>query len=92
MHFSFQQDAAAPLNLTHDYQVAFLETSDFATHQFDVRVGQVVDAAPGSPGADGTNIVVNGNSKNAAGVQTLFSTPFTAGFQNFAVQMDFDLK
>ncbi|KAH9208686.1 hypothetical protein DL95DRAFT_372985 [Leptodontidium sp. 2 PMI_412] len=92
MHFSFQQDATAPLNLTHDYQVAFLETADFATHQFDVRVGKVVDAAPGSPGADGTNIVVNGNSKNAAGVQTLFSTPFTAGFQNFAVQMDFDLN
>ncbi|KAG4430857.1 hypothetical protein IFR05_013658 [Cadophora sp. M221] len=92
MHFSFQQDVASPLNLTHDYQVAFLETADFATHQFDVRVGKVVDAAAGSPGADGTNIVVNGNSKNAAGVQTLFSTPFTAGFQNFAVQMDFDLN
>jgi len=92
MHFSIQQDPTSPLNLTHDYQVAFLETADFATHQFDVRVGKVVDAAAGSPGADGTNIVVNGNSKNAAGVQTLFSTPFVGvqGFQNFALEMDFD--
>ncbi|KAH7397814.1 hypothetical protein BKA64DRAFT_48479 [Cadophora sp. MPI-SDFR-AT-0126] len=92
MHFSFQQSALSPLNLTHDHQIAFLETADFATHQFDVRVGKVVDAAAGSPGADGTNIVVNGNSKNAAGVQTLFSAPFEGvqGFQNFAVEMDFD--
>lgn len=37
MHFSVTQDAAEPLNLTHDYQVAFLETADFATHQYDVR-------------------------------------------------------
>ncbi|KAK0107684.1 hypothetical protein ONS96_003485 [Cadophora gregata f. sp. sojae] len=92
MHFSFQESTASPLDLTHDYQVAFLETADFATHQFDVRVGKVVDAAAGSPGADGTNIVVNGNNKNAAGVQTLFSTPFTAGFHNFALEMDFDQK
>ncbi|KAH7346594.1 hypothetical protein BKA65DRAFT_280607 [Rhexocercosporidium sp. MPI-PUGE-AT-0058] len=90
IHFSFQQDAASPLNLTHDYQIAFLETADFATHQFDVRVGAVVDAAAGSAGADGTNIVVNGNDKNPEGVQTLFSTPFTEGFQNFALSMDFD--
>ncbi|PVH84119.1 glycoside hydrolase family 131 protein [Cadophora sp. DSE1049] len=94
IHFSFQQDTTSPLNLTHDYQIAFLETADFATHQFDVRVGKVVDAAAGSPGADGTMVVVNGNSKNAAGVQTLFSTPFEGvqGFQNFAMEMDFDLN
>lgn len=44
--------------------------------------------------SDGTQIVVHGNSKNAAGVQTLFSAPFAgvAGFQNFGLKMDFDAK
>jgi hypothetical protein len=90
MHFSLQQDAAKPLNLTHDYQLMFLESADFATHQFDVRVGKVVDDVT----SDGTQIVVHGNSKNAAGVQTLFSAPFAgvAGFQNFGLKMDFDAK
>jgi hypothetical protein len=80
--------------LSHEYQVVFLEFADFASHQFDVRVGKVVDAAVGSAGSarsagsNGTTIVVNGNSKNAGRVQTLFSRPFTAGWQNFALKVD----
>jgi hypothetical protein len=84
MHFSIQQDASKPLNLTHDYQVTFLETTDFATHQFDVRIGRPA----------GDNIVVDGDSKTAGSAAKIFETPFVgvAGFQNFAVTMDFDAK
>jgi hypothetical protein len=85
MHFSIAPDTTKPLNLTHSYQVAFLETADFATHQFDVRMGT-------GEGADGTNIVVNGNSKTTGGAPTLFSSPMSAGFNNFALVMDFDKK
>lgn len=55
-----------------------------------MRVGKVVDDA----GSDGSQIVVRGNNKNTAGVQTLFSAPFVgvAGFQNFGLKMDFDAK
>lgn len=82
MHFSFQQDAAKPLNLTHIYQVAFLEAADFSTHQFEVSVG----------GADAAgNVVVTGNNK-ATAKQTLFTTPLDAGFNNFALTMNFDKK
>lgn len=83
MHFSIAADAAKPLKLTYSYQVAFLETADFATHQFDVRMGT-------GEGADGTNIVINGNPKTAGGAPTLSSVPMMTGFQNFAWTMDFD--
>jgi hypothetical protein len=85
MHFSIATDASRPLNTSHSYQVVFLETAEFATHQFDVRMGT-------GEGADGTNIVVNGNSKTSGGAPTLFATPMTTGFNNFAVTMDFDKK
>lgn len=78
--------------MSHDYQVAFLETADFATHIFDVRIGTVLGAAAGTPGATGTNLVVNGNSKDVKGVQTLFAAPFTTGWQNLAMVMDFNQK
>lgn len=43
-------------------------------------------------GADGTNVVLNGNSKTAGGAPQIFATPIVAGFMNFAVAMDFDKK
>lgn len=37
-HFSLQADPQRPLNLTHDYQVAFIEPSD-GTHVFGLELG-----------------------------------------------------
>lgn len=87
MHFSFQQDAARPLALTtNEYQLAFLETADFAARQFDVRVGTGTTSAS----LTGENIVVLGRSGDA--IEELFVTPFDAKLQNFAVTLDFDAK
>lgn len=83
MHFSVQQDPARPLNTTHDYQLFNLESADFAFHQIDVRTG-----------ADNAGkLVVQGNSKNAAGQQTLASFDFPADqMVNVALTMDFNAK
>lgn len=87
MHFSLQQDAAKPLALTtNEYQLAFLETADFESRIFDVRVG----TGTTSPSLTGENIVVLGRSGDA--IQEMFVAPFSADLQNFAVTLDFDQK
>lgn len=86
MHFSISQDGTKPLDLTHEYQLSFLETADFGSRSWDVRVG----TGGTSPGLDGKNIVVLGRS--GAAIKELFVTPFTAGFHNFAIDTDFDKK
>jgi hypothetical protein len=87
MHFSLQQDPAKPLALaTNEYQLAFLETADFATRIFDVRVG----TGTTSPSLNGKNIVVLGRSGDA--IKEMFVAPFSADMQNFAVTLDFDKK
>lgn len=87
MHFSVQQDPAKPLALTtNEYQVAFLETADFESRIFDVRVG----TGTTSPSLTGENIVVLGRSGDA--IQEMFVAPFSADLQNFAVTLDFDQK
>lgn len=87
MHFSVQQDPAKPLALTtNEYQVAFLETADFESRIFDVRVG----TGTTSPSLTGGNIVVLGRSGDA--IQEMFVAPFSADLQNFAVTLDFDKK
>lgn len=83
MHFSVQQDPAKPINTTHDYQIMNLESADFSFHQIDVRTGA----------ANAGKIVVQGNSKTAAGQQTLASVDFPADkMVNFALKMDFNAK
>lgn len=85
MHFSVQQDPAKPLALTtNEYQVAFLETADFESRIFDVRVG----TGTTSPSLTGDNIVVLGRSGDA--IQEMFVAPFSADLENFAVTLDFD--
>lgn len=87
LHFSVQQDPARPLALaTNEYQLAFLETADFAARQFDVRVG----TGTTSPSLTGGNIVVLGRSGDA--IEELFVTPFDEAMQNFALTLDFDAK
>lgn len=87
MHFSIEQDPAKPLALTtNEYQLAFLETADFESRTFDVRVG----TGTTGPSLDGTNIVVFGRSGDA--IKEMFVAPFSADLQNFAVTLDFDQK
>ncbi|KAH8166057.1 hypothetical protein CIB48_g2168 [Xylaria polymorpha] len=80
------KDANRPLNLTHEYQLVFLESNDFSTNQFVLKTGTIL----GANTADPDTLQLFGNV-NANLVQTLFSAPFAGDvFHNFAVTLDFD--
>lgn len=81
MHFSIQQDAARPINTTHDYQVFNLESADFQSRQVDIRTG-----------AENAGVLaVQGNSANPDGQQTLATIDFPEDTMvNVALLMDFD--
>jgi hypothetical protein len=84
IHFSVMKSDARPLNLSHEYQLAFLETADFSANQFALKTGTIL----GVQTADPDTLQIFGNSNDNL---LLFSTPFTAGvFHNFALTLDFD--
>ncbi|KAH8658177.1 hypothetical protein BX600DRAFT_524509 [Xylariales sp. PMI_506] len=86
LHFSVMKDADRPLNLTHEYQLVFLESSDFSTNQIVLKTGTILGQTTENP--DTLQLFGNVNSNP---VQTLFSTPFTPGvFHNFAVTLNFN--
>ncbi|KAB5540344.1 hypothetical protein GE09DRAFT_1245395 [Coniochaeta sp. 2T2.1] len=85
LHFSLMKDAARPLNLSHEYQLVFLESNDFSTNQLVVKTGTILGGGGGDP--DTLQVIGNVNE----GADVLFSTPFVDGaFHNFAVTLDFD--
>ena len=86
LHFSVMKDAARPLNLSHEYQLVFLESNDFSTNQFVLKTGTIIG---GSAGGDPDTLQVIGNVNDGADV--LFSTPFVdGGWHNFAAVLDFE--
>ncbi|KAI0487240.1 glycoside hydrolase family 131 protein [Xylaria cf. heliscus] len=86
LHFSIMKDANRSLNLTHEYQLVFLESNDFSTNQFVLKTGTIL----GVNTADPDTLQLFGNV-NADLVQSLFSVPFADDvFHNFAITLDFD--
>lgn len=86
LHFSLMKDAQRPLNLSHEYQLVFLESSDFSTNQVVLKTGTVLDQTV----ADPDTLMLFSNVKNAT---MLFNTKFTAGvFHNFGLTLDFNKK
>ncbi|KAK3991101.1 hypothetical protein QBC44DRAFT_341429 [Cladorrhinum sp. PSN332] len=84
LHFGLLKDAQRPLNLSHEYQLVFLESNDFSTNQFVLKTGTILGQATADP--DTLQLFGNVNQN-----QLLFSVPFTPGiFHNFAVTLDFD--
>ena len=80
------KDARRPLNLSHEYQLVFLESNDFSTNQLVLKTGTILGGATANP----DTLQLFGNV-NANPPQVLFSTPFKAGvFHNFAVTLDFN--
>lgn len=79
------KDAARPLNLSHEYQLVFLESNDFSTNQLVLKTGTILGGGAGDP--DTLQLFGNVNAKPP---KVLFSTPFAEGvFHNFAVTSDF---
>ncbi|TLD15266.1 hypothetical protein PspLS_10667 [Pyricularia sp. CBS 133598] len=86
LHFSVAKDLKKPLNLTHEYQLVFLEDNKFSTNQIVVKTGTIDGQANANP--DTLNVFGNVASNPP---KLLFSTPFGAdGFHNFAMTLDFD--
>ncbi|KAM7185466.1 hypothetical protein V8F20_011788 [Naviculisporaceae sp. PSN 640] len=84
LHFSVLKDLQRPLNLSHEYQLVFLESADFSTNQFVLKTGTIL----GQNTADPDTLQLFGNLNDG---QLLFSTPFLPGvFHNFAILLDFD--
>jgi len=81
------KDGQRPLNLSHEYQLVFLESNDFSTNQLVLKTGTIL----GGGGAANPDTLQLFGNVNANPPQVLFSTPFTPGvFNNFAVTLDFN--
>ncbi|EFX02207.1 hypothetical protein CMQ_2256 [Grosmannia clavigera kw1407] len=86
LHFSLMKDSERPLNLSHEYQLVFLESSDFSTNQLVLKTGTLIGQETANP--DTLQLLGNVNVNPP---QVLFSTPFLPDvFHNFAVTMDFN--
>lgn len=86
LHFSIAKDAQRPLNLSHEYQLVFLEDNSFSTNQIVLKTGTIL----GQNTTDPDTLQLFGNVKENP-PKVLFSTPFAAtGFHNFAVTLDFN--
>ncbi|KAF4627216.1 hypothetical protein G7Y89_g10940 [Cudoniella acicularis] len=86
VRFLIMKDTKRPLNMSHEYQLFFLESEDFGTNQVVLKTGTISGITQNST----NNLVMVGNDNTQIG--TPFSTPFTEGRHNFEVVMDFDRK
>jgi hypothetical protein len=88
LHFSVMKDTARSLNLSHEYQLVFLESADFATNQVVLKTGTI----SGQPAGQNPNLLVLQSNVNE-NRGNLFTTNFTAGtWHNFGVVLDFTKK
>lgn len=100
-HFSVKVDTKRPLNLSHEYQVVWIEPND-GSHVFDLQIGELVITALciwgylldlGSPFTNPTGKLPSQDAhflkvRDHAG-NVLFRTPFsTTSWHNFAMQVD----
>ncbi|GJC81561.1 hypothetical protein ColLi_04399 [Colletotrichum liriopes] len=85
VHWSMMKDPQRPLNLTHEYQMVFLESSLFSSNQFALKYGDLIGIHPEDP--DVLHLFGNSNTNPSP---ELFKTKFTEGvFHNFALTLDF---
>jgi hypothetical protein len=87
VHFSVMKDPAKPLNTSHEYQLFFLESSDYSTNQVVLKYGTIIG---GNSGANPDTLFLVGNV-NASPVKTIYSTRFAPGvWHNFGITLDFN--
>ena len=87
LHFSVQLDAAKPLNYSHEYQLVFIESSDYSTNQIVLKTGTILDGTS-SQKSQPKYLRLFGNLKSSP-PKVLYETSFTTGWHNFALQFDF---
>ncbi|KAF1849538.1 glycoside hydrolase family 131 protein [Cucurbitaria berberidis CBS 394.84] len=81
LHWSVKQDAARPLNLTHEYLNVWHEAADFSNNQIQFQAGSII----GKSNADKNNFKIldrNGNSLYSVAIDK-------KQWQNFALKLDY---
>lgn len=92
LHFSVRADTARPLNYTHEYQLAFLESADYSTNQFALKTGSIIDDSDPRGHLKKNWLRLVGNVNNDNGGKTLFEVPFGKDWHNFGLKLDFTKK
>lgn len=92
LHFSVRADTARPLNYTHEYQLAFLESADYSTNQFALKTGSIIDDSDPRGHLKKNWLRLVGNVANDNGGKTLFEVPFGKDWHNFGLRLDFTKK
>ncbi|PMD53331.1 glycoside hydrolase family 131 protein [Hyaloscypha bicolor E] len=86
LHFSVRKDNARPLNISHEYQLVFLEDAKFTTNQFVLKTGTIA----GQPAGQNPDLLVLQGNVNAPVIENLFNVSFTANvWHNFALTLNF---
>ncbi|KAF8837739.1 hypothetical protein BDN67DRAFT_157550 [Paxillus ammoniavirescens] len=83
-HVSIRADDMLPLNMSHEYQIVWIEPND-GSHVFEIQLGSPFTNPTGPlPVADAHYLKVRNHA-----LDLLFETPFTSGdWHNFAIQID----
>ncbi|KAF2786828.1 glycoside hydrolase family 131 protein [Melanomma pulvis-pyrius CBS 109.77] len=82
LHWSVKQDAARPLNLTHEYLNVWHEAADYSSNQIQFQAGQII----GKSAADKNNFKVLDRTG-----KSLYSVAIDkTNWQNFAVKLDYN--
>jgi hypothetical protein len=90
-HWSVKQDAARPLNLSHEYMNVWHEKSDYSGNQF-MFVGGVVLPVDGGTGLDTKAEKEKWRVQNYKN-EFIFETPIDKKeWQNFALRLDYAAK
>jgi hypothetical protein len=81
-----RKDNSRPLNISHEYQLVFLESADYSTNQVVLKTGKIIDFPTRNP----DSLMVFGNVKSP---NLLWTTPFTPNvWHNFGLILNFASK
>lgn len=83
-HVSIMEELEKPLNMSHEYQIVWIEPND-GSHVFEIQLGSPFTIPTGTvPVSDARLLKVRNHA-----LDLLFETPFTShDWHNFAVQID----
>jgi hypothetical protein len=92
LHFSIQEDPSKPLNYSHEYQLVFIETNDFASHVWTLKTGTPFGTDP-LPEDKAKTLRLGSSTAGGAMETVLFEKPLNCGvWYNFAIQTDWDKR
>ncbi|PWW79783.1 Glycoside Hydrolase Family 131 protein [Tuber magnatum] len=86
LHLSVREDIHRPLNYSHQYEIAFIETNDFSSHVWTLKTGTPFGSS-GVTAKDAKTLRLGSSTAGGKAEEVLFSVPFGSEcWHNFAVQ------